>query len=294
MEDLLGALSLQTLVNGLVTGSIYALIALGLTLIFGIMRVVNFAHGQMYMLGAFAVYYMYAEAKVNYLVALVLAIVLVGIVGYLFELLLFRRVMRIATREENTMLLAMGTAILLENGALLAFGEKQRGVPPLVDGVMRIGDAYLPYSRLLVTVLALLLVAILILFVRYTRTGRAMRALSQDREAACLQGVNVDRLSALGFAIGAALAGAAGGLLVTVFAINSGAGTAVSVKAFTMIMLGGAGVIAGAILGGLTLGFAEAIGYEAFPGSITYLIIFIALILFLILRPQGILGKPER
>ena len=110
MEDLLGALSLQTLVNGLVTGSIYALIALGLTLIFGIMRVVNFAHGQMYMLGAFAVYYLYAEAKINYLVALVLAIVLVGIVGYLFELLLFRRVMRVATREENTMLLAMGTA----------------------------------------------------------------------------------------------------------------------------------------------------------------------------------------
>ena len=284
----------QILVNGLVSGSIYALIALGLTLIFGIMRVVNFAHGQMYMLGGFGVYYLYAEAGLPYPVALLLSTLCVALVGVAFELFFFRRVMRISKREENTMLLAMGTALFLENAALLVFGEKQRGVPPFVDGVLMIGDAYLPTARLLVMASAIVLVAALIAFVQFTSTGRALRAVAQDREATRLQGINTDMLGAIGFGLGAGLAGAAGGLLVTVFAVNSGVGTAVSVKAFTMIMLGGAGVVPGAILGGLLLGFAEAIGYDLFPGSVTYLLIFVFLITFLVIRPQGIMGKPER
>ena len=284
----------QILVNGLVSGSIYALIALGLTLIFGIMRVVNFAHGQMYMLGGFGVYYLYAEAGLPYPVALLLSTLSVALVGVAFELLFFRRVMRISKREENTMLLAMGTALFLENAALLVFGEKQRGVPPFVDGVLMIGDAYLPTARLLVMASAIVLVGALMAFVQFTSTGRALRAVAQDREATRLQGINTDMLGAIGFGLGAGLAGAAGGLLVTVFAVNSGVGTAVSVKAFTMIMLGGAGVVPGAILGGLLLGFAEAIGYDLFPGSVTYLLIFVFLITFLVIRPQGIMGKPER
>lgn len=284
----------QILVNGLVSGSIYALIALGLTLIFGIMRVVNFAHGQMYMLGGFGVYYLYAEAGLPYPLALLLSTLSVALVGVAFELLFFRRVMRISKREENTMLLAMGTALFLENAALLVFGEKQRGVPPFVDGVLMIGDAYLPTARLLVMASAIVLVGALMAFVQFTSTGRALRAVAQDREATRLQGINTDMLGAIGFGLGAGLAGAAGGLLVTVFAVNSGVGTAVSVKAFTMIMLGGAGVVPGAILGGLLLGFAEAIGYDLFPGSVTYLLIFVFLITFLVIRPQGIMGKPER
>ena len=281
----------QMLLNGLVLGSIYALIALGLTLIFSIMRVVNFAHGQMYMLGGFIVYYLTVVSGVNYFIALAAAIIGVGAVGILFEVFLFRRVLRIAKREENSMLLAMGTALLLENGALVAFGEKQRGVPAVVDGVLEIGDAFLPMSRLLVMGMAILLIVALLLFVQYTRPGRAMRAVAQDKEVTFLQGVNVNRISMLGFGVGAALAGAAGGLLVTVFAVNAGVGTAVSVKAFLMIMIGGAGVTLGAILGAFALGFAEAIGYEVFPGSLTYLLIFIGIIIFLIFRPQGIMGR---
>lgn len=282
----------QMLINGLVTGSIYALIALGLTLIFSIMRVLNFAHGQMYMLGGFIVYYLYAVYKLPFVLALLAATVLVGLVGVAFEVFFFRRVLRVAKREENSMLLAMGTALLLENAALLIFGERQRGVPPVVPGVFEIGDAFLPAARLLVMGIAALLIVGLLLFVQYTRTGRALRAIAQDREVTRLQGVPANKLGVLGFGIGAALAGAAGGLLVTVFAVNAGVGTAVSTKAFTMIMIGGAGVTSGAILGGLVLGFAEAIGYEFLPGSITYLAIFIALIVFLILRPQGIMGRP--
>jgi len=139
--------------------------------------------------------------------------------------------------------------------------------------------------------MAALMILGLLLFVQYTRPGRALRAIAQDKEVTYLQGVNINRMSVLGFALGAALAGGAGGLLVTVFAVNAGMGTAVSVKAFLMVMIGGAGVTAGAILGAFTLGFAEAIGYEIFPGSLTYLIIFVALIVFLAVRPQGIMGR---
>jgi branched-chain amino acid transport system permease protein len=282
----------QIIVNGVVLAANYALIALGLTLIFGIMNFLNFAHGQMYMLGGFAVYYVYGIFGVNYFVALLACALILFVIGVLFETLFFRRVLRIATREENSMLLAVGTALLLENIALFAFGEKQRGVPPVVTGVYQIFGAYLPASRLLVLVLSALLVVALLLFVQYTKPGRAMRAVAQDKEVTLLMGVDVNRISALGFGIGAAFAGLAGGLLITISAINSGIGTAISIKAFIMIMIGGAGVVAGAILGGVVLGFAEAIGYALIPGSITYLLIFIAMIVFLILRPQGIMGKP--
>jgi branched-chain amino acid transport system permease protein len=282
----------QIIVNGVVLAANYALIALGLTLIFGILSFLNFAHGQMYMLGGFVVYYVYAIFGMNYFVALLACALTLFVIGVAFETLFFRRVLRITTREENSMLLAVGTALLLENLALSLFGEKQRGVPPVVTGVYQIFGAYLPASRLLVLVLSALLVIGLLLFVQYTKPGRAMRAVAQDKEVTLLMGVNVGRISALGFGIGAALAGLAGGLLITTSAINSGIGTAISIKAFIMIMIGGAGVVAGAILGGIVLGFTEAIGYALIPGSMTYLLIFIGLILFLILRPQGIMGKP--
>jgi branched-chain amino acid transport system permease protein len=283
----------QIIVNGVVLSANYALIALGLTLIFSIMNVLNFAHGQMYMIGGFVVYYLYGGFGLNYFAALAGAALTLAIVGIIFERFFFRRVLAIATREENSMLLAVGTALLLENIALFAFGEKQRGVPPLVDGVFEIGDAFLAKGRVLVLVISLLLVAALLLFVRYTTPGRAMRALAQDKEVTQLMGVDVNKVSMLGFAVGAALAGIAGGLLVTVFGVNSGMGTAVSIKAFIMIMIGGAGVVSGAILGAVALGFSEAIGYDLLPGSLTYLLIFIGLIIFLVVRPQGIMGKPQ-
>jgi len=282
----------QMLVNGVVLAVNYALIALGITLIFSIMNILNFAHGQMFMIGGFVVYYLYGIYHLNYFLSLVAVVAVLGVIGYLFETCFFRRMRKVATREENSMLLAVGTALLLENLALSIFGEKQRGVPPVVTGVYRFGSAFLPASRLLVMLLALVLIVGLLLFVQYTRMGRAMRALAQDREVTHLMGVNVNRVAAFGFAIGAALAGLAGGLLITVFGVNSGVGNFYSIKAFIMIMIGGAGVVPGAILGAIVLGFAEAIGYELLPGSVTYLLIFIGLIIFLLLRPRGLLGKP--
>ena len=239
----------QAFFDGIVLSATYALIALGITLIFSIMSILNFAHGQMFMIGGFAVYYVYGQWHLPFVLGLLVAALGVGAIGVAFDVLFFRRMRRRAVREENSMLLAVGTALLLENVALFAFGEKERGVPDVIDGVWRIGDAFVPVQRLLVLAIALGLIGGLLCFVQYTRAGRAMRALAQDREAAILAGVDVDRMTAIGFGLGAGLAGLAGALLVTVSGVNTGIGTAVSTKAFIMIMIGGAGVVAGSLLG---------------------------------------------
>lgn len=282
----------QVIVNGAMTGMNYALMALGLTLIFSIMGVLNFAHGQMYVLGGFVMYYGVTVADLGYLISFIAAIGSVAVVGLIFERFFFRRIIRLATREESTMLVAAGTALLLESLILVFFGEKQRGMPPLVSGVYELFGAYIPAGRALIFVISAVTVVVFIAFMQYTKPGRALRAIAQDKEVTALQGVNIDRYSALGFAIGGALTGLAGALLVTVFAVSSGIGTGISLKVFIMVMLGGAGVVSGAIIGAFVLGFVEAFGYAYIPGSITYLLIFTALILFLVIRPQGIMGKP--
>ena len=288
---------LQVLINGAVLGAVYALIALGLTMVFSIMRVVNFAHGQMYMLGAFVVYYLYGQFGLPFWLALPASALALGLIGVAFNRFFFQPVLATATREENSMLMAVGTALLLENLALTVFGEKQRGVPPIVDGAFIFGDVaeggvILTYPNAMVAGLAVVFIVGLLSFVQYTRPGRALRAVAQDKEAAQLQGVDVKAITTLGFAIGAALAGLAGGLLVTVYGVNAGVGTNITTKAFIMIMIGGAGVTSGAIAGGVMLGFAEAIGYDLLPGSVTYLLIFVSMIVFLVFKPNGLFGKP--
>lgn len=192
------------------------------------------------------------------------------------------------------MLLAAAVAFLLDAVILLIFGEKQRGVPKIVGGVLNTGAVIIPYDRILVAGLAIVFIAAFVLFMQFSRTGRAMRALAQDRMAAQLMGVKVDRYSMIGFAIGALLAGLVGGLLVSIVGVNSGMGSPVSTKAFMMVMIGGAGVVGGAIAGGFILGMMEAVGLSVLHayGDITYLVIFTALMVFLSIRPNGLMGKP--
>ena len=285
----------QIIANGIYLGAQYAMIALGLTLIFALMNVLNFAHGQMYVLGGFVTYTVYGQLGLPFVVALICSCVTLAVLGALIERFLFAPVIRRSAREESTMLLAAGLAFFLDAVILLVFGEKQRGVPKIVNGVLNWDfRIIMPYDRILICVLAILSVAGFILFMQYTRTGRALRALAQDRTAAQLMGVNVERYSMIGFALGAMLAGLVGGLLVTITGINLGMGGPTSIKAFMMVMIGGAGVISGAIAGGVILGFMEAIGLAVLSqyGDITYLLIFISLMIFLAIRPQGLMGKP--
>jgi branched-chain amino acid transport system permease protein len=285
----------QIIVNGLYLGAQYALIALGLTLIFSLMNVLNFAHGQMYVLGGFITYTVVAQFELPFIVGLFFSALVLALVGALVEKYLFRPVIKKSRREESTMLLAAGIAFFLDAVILLLFGEKQRGVPKIIDGVLNWDFiVVMPYDRILIGSLAILMIAAFILFMQYSRAGRAMRALAQDKVAATLMGVAVDRYAMLGFALGAALAGLVGGLLVTITGINLGMGGPASIKAFMMIMIGGAGVISGAIAGGFILGMMESVGLTVLSeyGDITYLVIFASLMVFLSFRPQGLMGKP--
>jgi len=285
----------QIIVNGLYLGAQYALIALGLTLIFSLMNVLNFAHGQMYVLGGFITYTVVAQFELPFIVGLFFSALVLALVGALVEKYLFRPVIKKSRREESTMLLAAGIAFFLDAVILLLFGEKQRGVPKIIDGVLNWDFiVVMPYDRILIGGLAILMIAAFILFMQYSRAGRAMRALAQDKVAATLMGVAVDRYAMLGFALGAALAGLVGGLLVTITGINLGMGGPASIKAFMMIMIGGAGVISGAIAGGFILGMMESVGLTVLSeyGDIAYLVIFASLMVFLSFRPQGLMGKP--
>ncbi|MGI9391309.1 MAG: branched-chain amino acid ABC transporter permease [Boseongicola sp.] len=285
----------QILANGLYLGAQYALIALGLTLIFSLMNVLNFAHGQMYVLGGFVTYTVYAQLGMPFIVGLLASAVTLAVVGGVIEKFLFRPVIRRSHREESTMLLAAGIAFFLDAVILLSFGEKQRGVPKIINGVLNWDfRIIMPYDRILIGVLAIAVIAGFILYMQYSKTGRAMRALAQDRIAPQLMGVNVDRYSMIGFALGAMLAGVVGGLLVTITGVNLGMGGPTSIKAFMMVMIGGAGVISGAIAGGFILGMMESVGLTVLSqyGNITYLVIFASLMVFLAIRPQGLMGKP--
>jgi branched-chain amino acid transport system permease protein len=285
----------QIIANGLYLGAQYALIALGLTLIFSLMNVLNFAHGQMYVFGGFVTYTVVVQLGLPFIVGLFASAVVLAVMGAAIEKFLFAPVVRRSKRDESTMLLAAGVAFFLDAVILLFFGEKQRGVPKIVNGVLNLDmRIIMPYDRILIGVLAILLIVAFIGFMNYSKTGRAMRALAQDKMAAQLMGVNVARYSMIGFALGAMLAGLVGGLLVTITGVNLGMGGPTSVKAFLMIMIGGAGVISGAIAGGFILGMMESVGLTVLSayGDITYLVIFASLMVFLAVRPQGLMGKP--
>lgn len=285
----------QIIVNGLYLGAQYALIALGLTLIFSLMNVLNFAHGQMYVLGGFVTYTVVSQFGLPFIVGLILSAFILAIVGALIERFLFRPVIKKSKREESTMLLAASIGFFLDAIILLVFGEKQRGVPKIIDGVFNWDyRIIMPYDRIVIGLLAIAMIIGFILIMRYSKTGRAMRALAQDKVAATLMGVNVDRYQMIGFALGAMLAGLVGGLLVSITGINLGMGGPASTKAFIMIMIGGAGVIPGAIVGGFILGMMESVGLSVLSeyGDITYLVIFASLMVFLVIRPHGLMGKP--
>ncbi len=285
----------QVIANGLYLGAQYALIALGLTLIFALMNILNFAHGQLYVLGGFVTYTIYGQLELPFVVALFAAAVTLAVIGAFIERFLFRTVIKRSIREESTMLLAAGLAFFLDAVILLIFGEKQRGVPKIVNGVLNWDfRIIMPYDRILIGFLAILSIAAFVLYMQYSKTGRALRALAQDRVAAQLMGVNVDRYSMIGFALGAMLAGVVGGLLITITGVSSGIGGPISIKAFMMVMIGGAGVISGAIAGGFILGMMESVGLTVLHsyGDITYLVIFASLMVFLSIRPQGLMGKP--
>lgn len=280
----------QVIINGVTLGTNYILMALGFTLIFGVLRIVNFAHGEFYMLGAFFVLTAIVKFEVNYLLAAILAVLAIGLLGYLTEEVIFRR---FRDKELEGMIIALGLSILLQNLGLVAWGPYDLSIPPVFTGVLKIGTLFYPMERLMVVFISFLLMAGFYLFLKKTRLGLAIQAIAQDTEIARVQGMRINRLYPLAFAVGTGLAAAAGAVIGPLFQLNPWMGIMPQVKAFIVVILGGIGSIPGAFLGGLILGVAESFVSTYASKALADLLGFILVIGILLFRPSGLFGRSQ-
>lgn len=284
---------LQHLVNGLVLGSTYALLGIGLTLIFGLMSVVNFAHGEFYTLGAYAAFAALALAGLPFLVALLAALAAGALVGALCELVLLRPLRRESI--DTVMLVMIGVWIAMQNAELLAWGGVAKSIPhPFPTEPLTLGPLNIAALRVFVVVTAFALIGGAYLLIHRTRFGTAMRATFQDRDTAALMGVPIGRVHTATFAFGSALAAAAGALLGPIFLAYPSMGDLASQKAFSVVILGGLGNLLGATLGGLLLGIAEELGAGYISSGYRDAVGFVAIILVLLFRPAGLFARSER
>jgi branched-chain amino acid transport system permease protein len=283
-------MAIQSLFNGMMLALIYILIALGLTLVFGIMRIVNFAHGEMYMLGGMFTYHLATGFGLNYFLALVVSILLLVVVGVILERICFRP---IQGNFDAAMVVGLGLGLILQSSALLVFGIEDKSFPSPFHGVIHVFGATMAVERLAIVPFAIVLVVCLLLFVGRTKAGKAMQAVAQDIEAAQLQGIDSGKISALSMAVGAALAGAAGGLIMPIFITEPFIGGPALMKAFVIIVVGGMGSIGGVIFAGLILGFIDSFGAILFGGPMTSIIGFLLLIAVILIKPTGLMGHGE-
>lgn len=280
---------MQQALNGVVLGCIYALTALGLSLVFGILEVANFAHGELYMLGAFMALFATKLVSAPFFIALLISMSIMAVFGTLTERVVFRPI--VGKPMINSMLLSFGLSTALANLALFFFKADPRKIDSgLADIRFRFLGLYVTAERLSVLVLSIVLVALLAWFIQYTKTGKAMRAISQDRVAAQLAGINVRRIYSVTFAISGALAAAAGTMVGAIFFVSPEMGFAVVLKSFVVIILGGFGSIRGVILAAIIIGLAESLGggYISYAYKDAYP--FLLLVLLFMLRPQGLIG----
>lgn len=285
-----GAMLFQTLANGLMLAFLYMLIAIGLTLIFGIMNIVNFAHGELLMLGAFAAFYFFGMWGVNYFATLLIAMMLVGFLGILIERGLLRH---FQAKPLGSVIVTVGLLMVLQTAATLVFGPLDKPVPSAFHGIARFLGVVITHQRLATIVFSVALIGGLYLFLQRTKTGRAMRATTQDNEAAVLQGIDVGRIRSLGMFVGCALAAAAGVFMGPIFYINPFMGLPPLLKAFAVVIIGGLGSIPGAIVGGLIIGFIESFGSTFVDPLMASVMSFAILILVLVIRPSGLWGHAE-
>jgi|WetSurMetagenome_2_1015567.scaffolds.fasta_scaffold40783_1 branched-chain amino acid transport system permease protein len=286
---------ISQLINGMVLGSVYALLSLGLTMIFGILGIVNFAQGELYMLGAYVGYFLIVVQKVPFLLALLISMLVMGVFGLLIERFPFRPIQGKA--DESMILATVGLSVFLMNGAILLFGADPRRVEtPFSDVFIHLGTFSISMQRILVFTVTVVLIILLTFFIRKTRMGKAMRACQQDLNAARIVGIDTKRVSMVTCFIGSALAAAAGVLIAPLFLVSPVMGLKVIAKAFVIVILGGLGNVAGAIMGGFIIGIAENLTAGFISSDLKDIIPFTILILILLLRPEGIFGKqiPEK
>ncbi|EHJ57341.1 hypothetical protein HMPREF9318_02053 [Streptococcus urinalis FB127-CNA-2] len=282
---------IQQLVNGLILGSVYALLALGYTMVYGIIKLINFAHGDIYMMGAFIGYYMINTLHLNFFVTLVLTMVITATLGVVIEFLAYRP-LRHSTRIA-ALITAIGVSFLLEYTMVFFVGADARSFPQALKVVKySLGPVTVTNVQLIILVISILLMLALQFIVKQTKMGKAMRAVSVDSDAAELMGINVNSTISFTFALGSALAGD-GGVLIGLYynSINPLMGMTPGIKAFIAAVLGGIGIIPGAALGGFLIGLLETFSVAIGLSSYRDIVVYAVLIIILLIRPAGLLGK---
>jgi len=280
----------QQMVNGIILGSIYSLIAVGLSQIFGVVHIIQWAHGEVYMIGAFMSFYLVTKAGVPYFIALILVMIFMGFFGAVLEKIVFRPLRKLGMM--STVLGAIGLSIFLLNFAQILFSpEPQRFHVPFLDKPLQFGMINLTVNRLVILLIGFTLIILLSWFVRKNIIGTAMLAVEQDMVAASLMGINVNYISMIAFMIGSAYAGAAGCLIGPLFLVYPNMSIIAVTKAFPVVILGGLGNIEGAIAGGFIIGIAESLTAAYISSAYKEIVAFVILMLVLYFKPEGLFGR---
>jgi len=283
-------LLLQAIVNGILMGGVYGLIAVGLTLIFGVMNIINFAHGAFMMLGMYATYWLYVLLGIDPYLSLLLTIPLLFIVGLLIERFLIAQVLD--APGHNQLLLTLGISLFIENFAICLWSPNFRTLEiPYLQKVVNMGDVMISIPKLIAFLSAIIFTALLYYFLKKTDMGKAIRAASEEKEGALTVGINLKKIYYLAFGIGAACVGAAGTVTAPFFYVNPHVGGIFVIVAFVVVVLGGMGNFIGAFFAGLIIGLAESVGAAFVPGQVKQFIIYFIFILVLLFKPEGLFGR---
>ncbi|MCD8552512.1 branched-chain amino acid ABC transporter permease [Seleniivibrio sp.] len=285
---------IESVINGILMGSIYGLTAVGLTLIFGVMKVVNFAHGSILMVGMFAAYWFITLTGVNPYLALVVVVPLLYFFGYYMQKIVIKPIFEAEkhVREPITVIIVTtGIWYVLDNLALLVFGAEFRVAQTSVTGKMvEVAEMYFPLAKIIGTGITLLLGVYLYWFLKHSRMGKAVRATSLDREAATLMGIKQSRIYNIVFGMGCACCGVAACVLVPFYYVYPTVGVPFDIKAFVIVVLGGLGSIPGAILGGVIIGIIETVGAQFMAATWTEMLIYAFFLVVLFVKPSGLFG----
>jgi branched-chain amino acid transport system permease protein len=285
-------LFIQTVVNATYAASYMALIAVGLVLIFGVMGVINFAHGELYMAGAYAVVALYAGLGLPFFLAVFIGLIFVGLLGLLMEYTMFRP---LRDNPLGGLIASIGFLLILQTIAVLGFGVRMEHVPPSTQGKILLSDGVvLTYERLYVIVATVVLLTALWLFLRKSKFGWALRACAQDREAAALQGMSINNTARLAMFIGAALAGVAGALTAPLVAPTPYMGHPVIITAFIIIIVGGVGSLEGAVVAAILYAFVSTFVTTIYDGTLANIVGLLLMLAVLIVKPTGLFGAKER
>jgi branched-chain amino acid transport system permease protein len=287
--DLTAGLLAQAVVSGLLLGGIYGLVASGLSLIFGVLRIINFAHGAVMMLGMYASYWLYTLGGVDPYLSVVVTAPLFFVGGIVIQKLVIEPNRRAA--EHNQLMLTLGLALVFENMALVLWQGDFRTVrTPYSAASFLVGDVLIEIPKVMACAGAIVMALALFAFLKWTDVGKAIRALTEEPEGAMLMGINVGRIRAVAFGIGAACVAVAGALVTPFLYVAPDVGESFNIMAFVVVVLGGMGNFLGALAGGFIVGLAEALGATLLPGSLKLLVVFVIFVAVLLFRPAGLFG----